>query len=301
MRRIVLVGAVLLGCAIAVFWLLTAPERAAPEQIAGGTPNLENGRLVFFAGGCASCHAIPGQPDKLLLGGGVEIASPAGKFVTPNISTSPERGIGNWTGEQFATALLKGTSPANRHYYPAFPYTTYQRMTPDDVRDLFAFLKTLAPSDNVPASHAFPLELSPVRRAMGIWKKLNLDGLPLEPKPGESADWNRGRYIVEALGHCAECHSPRDLTGAIIASRRYAGADLPNGDNAPNITPGKGGIGDWSEDDITFFLKDGSMPDGDVAGGDMGRVIQNTSQLPEDQQHVIAVYLKSLGPIDDAP
>jgi mono/diheme cytochrome c family protein len=298
MRRLVLVCTVLLVCAAAAFWVFSESERAAPSQVAGGTPNIENGRLVFFAGGCASCHATPGQPDKLLLGGGVEIKSPAGTFVSPNISPDPGRGIGNWTEEQFATALLKGTSPDNRHYYPAFPYTTYQRMAPEDVRDLFAFLKTLAPSDNSPGSHAFPLELWPARRAMGLWKMFHLDGKPLEPKSGESVDWNRGHYLVEALGHCAECHSPRDLTGAVVPSLRYAGGDLANGDSAPNITPGKGGISDWTEDDITFFLKDGTMPDGDVVGGDMARVILNTSQLPDDQLQAIVAYLKSLAPID---
>jgi mono/diheme cytochrome c family protein len=281
-----------------VFYVLTEPQRADPSQVAGGEPNVENGRLVFYAGGCASCHATPGQKDKLLIGGGLSIESPAGNFVAPNISPHPEKGIGAWTLEQFATALFKGTSPDNRHYYPAFPYTTYQKADPVDIRDLFAFIKTLTPSDNVPAAHDFPFELWPARRTMGLWKKFYLDGKTLTPVAGESADWNRGRYLVEALGHCAECHTPREITGGLIEDKRLAGGVMPSGDRAPNLTPGKGGLGDWTEDDIALFLKDGSTPEGDVVGGEMGEVILNMSHLPDDHRQAMAIYLKSLKPID---
>jgi mono/diheme cytochrome c family protein len=172
-------------------------------------------------------------------------------------------------------------------------------MAPDDVRDLFGFLRTLTPSDNVAASHDFPLELPPIRRGVGLWKKINLDGIPLEPVAGESADWNRGRYLVEALGHCAECHSPRDITGAIIAERRNGGGLMSGGGRAPNITPGEGGIGDWTIDDVAIFLHDGTTLEGDVVGGKMGKVIESTTQLPPDHLHAIAVYIKSLKPVDD--
>jgi mono/diheme cytochrome c family protein len=284
----------------ALFWVLTVPERAGPAQLAAGEPDLENGRLVFFAGGCASCHATPGQPDKLLLGGGLSIKSPAGSFTAPNISPHPERGIGGWTQEQFATAVLKGTSPDGRHYYPAFPYTTYQRMTPEDARDLFGFLKTLTASDNVPAGHDFPLDLAPVRRGVGLWKLFHLDGAPLQPVEGQSPEWNRGRYLIEALGQCAECHSPRGITGAIVADRRYTGARMPGGGEiAPNLTSGKGGIGEWTVEDMIFFLEDGTTPDGDVMSGEMEDVIRNTSQLPEDDRRAMAVYVKALKPAGD--
>lgn len=281
-----------------VFYVLTEPERADPARIAGGEPNLENGRLVFFAGGCASCHATPGQQDKLILGGGLELESPVGVFVAPNISPHPQKGIGDWTQEQFVTALIKGVSPDGRHYYPAFPYTTYQRAEPADLRDLFGFIRTLSSSDNTPKAHQFPFEFWPVRRGMGLWKRLHLDGKPLEPVAGESASFNRGRYLVEALGHCGECHSPRQVTGVIIETKRNTGGIMPSGDRAPDLTSGKGGLSEWSEEDLALFLKDGTTPEGDVVGGEMGEVIQNMAQLPDDHREAIALYVKSLKPSD---
>lgn len=279
--------------AVAAFWFLTEPERVAAGQLAGGAPDLDNGRTVFFAGGCASCHATPDQPDRMLLGGGLSIASPVGRFVAPNISPDPQHGIGSWSQEDFATALLKGTSPDGRHYYPAFPYTAYRHMRPADVRDLFAFIKTLPSSDNASTGHGFPLDLALVRRGVGLWKRLNLR-LPADTFASAQEPLARGRYLVEALGHCAECHSPRGVTGAVVEDRRYAGGKLADGDMAPNITPGRGGIGDWTEEDLAFFLQDGTTPDGDVTGGDMSEVIANTSQLPEADRRAIAAYLKGL-------
>ncbi len=302
MRRFILavltLAAILGVPGAVVFYALTQPERADPAQIAGGTPDLENGRIVFFAGGCASCHAMPGQNDRLILGGGLELEGPVGTFVAPNISPHPEMGIGAWTEEQFATALLKGVSPEGQHYYPAFPYTTYQHANPADIRDVFAFIRTLTPSDNLPAANQFPFELSLVRRGIGLWKKLYLESKPLEPAAGESASFNRGRYLVEALGHCGECHSPREVTGAVVEAKRYGGGVMPTGDRAPNLTPGKSGLSDWSEEDLAFFLKDGTTPEGDVAGGEMGEVIKNMAQLSDDHRKAIAAYIKSLKPVD---
>jgi mono/diheme cytochrome c family protein len=298
MRKFILTVLILGAIGAVAFYVLTEPERASPADIASGDADLANGKTVFFAGGCASCHATPDQADQLLLGGGLAIESPVGAFVAPNISPHQEKGIGAWTDEQFATALLKGTSPSGEHYYPAFPYTTYQHAAPADIRDLLAFIRTLTPSDNTPAAHQFPFDLAPVRRGMGLWKRLYLDGTPLAPVNGESTELNRGRYLVEALGHCAECHSPREVTGAIVAGKRNAGGIMPNGDRAPNLTAGKGGLGDWSEEDLTFFLTDGTTPEGDVVGGEMGAVIKNMAELSEGDRQAIALYLKSLPPID---
>jgi mono/diheme cytochrome c family protein len=298
MRKFILAVLILGLVAGAAFYLFTEPQRADPEEVAAGNPDIENGRLVFFAGGCASCHKTPGQNDRLLLGGGLQLKTPGGTFSVPNISPHPEKGIGGWTEEQFATALFKGVSPDGRHYYPAFPYTTYRRARPEDIRDLFAFIRTLTPSDNVPSAHQFPFDLPPVRRTMGLWKKLYLDARPLKPVAGESAEIGRGRYLVEALGHCGECHSPREATGSIIEAKRNSGGVMPSGDRAPNLTPGEGGLDEWSEEDLALFLQDGTTPEGDVVGGEMGEVIQNMSQLPDDYRQAIALYLKSLKAID---
>lgn len=299
MRRLVAWAFALLVASGAVFWFLTAPQRVQPSQSASGKANLENGKLVFFAGGCASCHTTPDQPDPLLLGGGLGIDSPAGLFKAPNISPDMQNGIGRWSEEQFATAMLEGVSPDGRHYYPAFPYTTYQNMHTEDVRDLFAFLKTLPSSNAVSQPHAFPLNFALVRRGMGLWKRMYMDEGRVELS-ASSAPLERGRYLVEALGHCGECHTPRSNTGAIDRTRLYAGAAMAGGGFAPNLTSGRGGLGDWTEDDIHFFLKDGTTPDGDVTGGKMAAVIRNTAQLPDEDQLAVATYLKSLAPQDSA-
>jgi mono/diheme cytochrome c family protein len=136
-----------------------------------------------------------------------------------------------------------------------------------------------------------------IRRNIGIWKWLFMDGKPLTPDAARSASWNRGAYLVGSLGHCAECHSPRNLLGGIVAAQRFAGGPNPEGEGwVPNITPK--GIGDWSEKDIAYFLETGSMPDGDSAGGSMARVIRNISQLPAGDRAAMAEYLKSLPPVD---
>jgi mono/diheme cytochrome c family protein len=146
---------------------------------------------------------------------------------------------------------------------------------------------------------AFPFN---IRRTLGGWKFLFFGREPLTADPAQSPEWNRGRYLVEALGHCAECHSPRNFLGAIVADRRFAGGpDLEGKGNVPNITPGKGGIGGWSKSDIVGLLSDGITPDGDAVGGSMAEVIRNTADLPQSDREAIADYVKSLPPRDSAP
>jgi mono/diheme cytochrome c family protein len=276
-------------------WLTAAPsaqELADP----GYKPNVANGRTVFNTGGCSSCHAVPNQPDRLRLGGGLALTSPFGTFYVPNISSDPVDGIGRWSETDFVRAVTKGVSSAGVHYFPAFPYTTYQHATVEDVRDLFAYLKTLQPVSGRVRDHDVPFPFN-VRRNIGIWKLLFMDGKPFFPDSTRSAQWNRGAYLVNSLGHCAECHSPRNFLGGIIAAQRFAGGPNPEGKGwVPNIT--QKGLADWSESDIAYFLETGSMPDGDSAGGSMGRVIKNTSQLNPDDRAAIAAYLKSLPPVE---
>ena len=260
------------------------------------TPDLASGLITFNAAGCSSCHAVPGQPDRLRLGGGLPIPSPFGTFYAPNISPDPVDGIGRWTEAEFVTAVTEGISPRGFHYFPAFPYTSYQHAKVEDVRDLFAYLKTLPAVSGKERGHDVPFPFS-IRRNIGIWKWLYMDGKPFTPDAARSASWNRGAYLVNGPGHCAECHSPRNLLGGIVAAQRFAGGPNPEGEGwVPNITPK--GIGDWSAKDIAYFLETGSMPDGDSAGGSMARVIRNTSQLPARDRAAMAEYLKSLPPVD---
>jgi mono/diheme cytochrome c family protein len=302
-RRILLGGLVGAGLAAVIgfsaYWWLTVPAVISAQSLPSYTPNLANGLVVFNAGGCASCHAIPDQPDRLRLGGGLAIPSPFGTFFAPNISPDPADGIGRWTEANFVTALVKGTSPSGSHYFPALPYASYQHAKLEDIRDLFAYLKTLASVSGKVRDHDLPFPFN-IRRNVGIWKLLFLDGKPFMPESAYSAQWNRGAYLVNSLGHCAECHSPRNFLGGIIAAQRFAGGPNPEGEGwVPNIT--QKGIGDWSVKEIGYFLKTGELPDNDSAGGSMARVIKNTSQLPDNDRAAMADYLKSLPPVEGPP
>jgi mono/diheme cytochrome c family protein len=297
LRKLVLLLVLVALIGAAAFWYVTAPQRVAASTLAPHTPNLDNGKTMFLVGGCASCHATPNQEDKTRLGGGLGLKSPFGTFFTPNISPDRKEGIGGWREADFVTAMWKGTAPGGSHYYPAFPYTSYQRMKLEDVRDLFAYLKTLPPVEGKPRDHDLPFHLK-VRRLLGGWNFLFLDGQQFKPDPSKSEEWNRGAYLVNGPGHCAECHSPRNVFGAIIARERFAGGPDPEGGDGwvPNITPA--GIGDYSQRDIERILETGDMPDGDSVGGAMTAVVDNISKISAADRAAIALYLKSLPPVE---
>lgn len=296
MQRIFLGAVVIAAIGFLTFWQLTVPATISASSLPAYTPNTANGEIVFNAGGCTSCHAVPNQPDRLRLGGGLAIPSPFGTFYAPNISPDPTDGIGRWTEANFVAALTRGTSPAGTHYFPAFPYTTYTHAKIDDLRDLFAYLKTLSPVSGTVRDHDVPFPFN-IRRNIGIWKLLFMDDKPFVPDSAHSASWNRGAYLVNALGHCAECHSPRNFLGGIISAQRFAGGPNTEGEGwVPNIT--QKGIGDWSLKDIDYFLKTGLTPDSDSASGLMGRVIKNTELLPDSDRAAMADYVKSLAPVE---
>jgi len=281
---------------LAVFWVVTIPANVPASALAQRSPDLENGKTMFLIGGCASCHATPGQDDKTRLGGGVGIKSPFGTFYAPNISPDRDRGIGQWSEANFVTAMVKGTAPNGQHLFPAFPYTSYQRMKWDDVRDLFAYLKTLPAVTDQSKPHEVPFPFN-VRRSLGAWKFLFLEGRTFKPDEAKDAVWNRGAYLVNGPGHCAECHSPRNALGGIIAAQRFAGGPNPEGEGwVPNIT--QKGLGEYSDKDIAYVLETGNTPDGDSVGGAMTAVVRNTAQLPAADRNAIAAYIKSLPPVE---
>ena len=299
LRRILLAVLVAAAAAFGLYWWLTGAPGALTVTTAASKPNVANGQIIFNAGGCSSCHAVPNQPDRLKLGGGLAIPSPFGTFYAPNISPDPTDGIGRWSEADFVNAVTRGASPEHTHYFPAFPYTSYAHAKPEDVRDLFAYLKTLAPVSGKVRDHDVPFPFN-IRRNVGIWKLLFFDDRPFMPDPAHSARWNRGAYLVNSFGHCAECHSPRNVLGGIISAQRFAGGPNPEGEGwVPNIT--QKSLSDWNEKDIAYFLETGQTPDGDSAGGSMTRVIKNTSQLPEADRNAIAGYIKSLPPVEGPP
>jgi mono/diheme cytochrome c family protein len=295
LRRTILLALVAAAAALGLYWWLTAPVALALPA-ASRAPDPANGQEVFNAGGCSSCHAVPNQPDRLQLGGGLPIGSPFGTFYAPNISPDPADGIGRWSEDEFVRAVMKGISPDGVHYFPAFPYTSYQHAKVEDVRDLFAYLKTLPAVPGKVRDHDVPFPFN-IRRNIGIWKLLFMDEKPFVPDPARSPQWNRGAYLVNGFGHCAECHSPRNPLGGLIAAQRFAGGPNPDGEGwVPNIT--QKGIGAWSEKEIADFLETGEMPEGDSASGSMRRVIKNLALLTAEDRAAMAEYLKSLPPVE---
>ena len=278
---------------LAAFWWLTRPEKIDPAELAGLVGDATRGEMVFWAAGCASCHAAPKSEgeDRLVLAGGLTFPSPFGTFVAPNISPDPIQGIGNWSVEDLANAMKHGTGPDGAHYFPAFPYTSYARASLADIADLYAFLATLPASATPSQPHEVGFPFS-IRRSLGGWKLLfaragwvrDVDGQELE----------RGRYLVESLGHCGECHTPRNALGGLDYSRWMHGAPTPDGKGkVPALTPDKL---TWSALDIAAYLATGFTPEYDSAGGHMADVVQNLARLPKSDLEAITAYLMALPP-----
>ena len=270
-----------------------APARASTDDalaIRGG--------YLAHAAGCISCHT-----DKKAKGaafaGGRALKTPFGIYYSPNITPDPKTGIGVWTDDDFLNALKRGMNPEGEHYFPVFPYTSYTKLRDDDVLAIKAYLFSLKPVSRKNRAH----DVWPPfgwRWTIGPWKGLYFHEGEFKPVSTRDAAWNRGAYLVEALAHCGECHTPRNLAGALDRSAWMAGAvDGPQGEAAANITPDfETGIGDWSVDQIAFFLKVGTKPDYEAAKGLMAEAIKGgLNHLTGDDLKAIARYIKSLPPI----
>ena len=272
---------------------LAALAAAAPAADAPGNP--ERGAYVLRLGGCVSCHT-DSKNNGLPLAGGVALKSPFGTFHVPNITPDPETGIGGWSTEDFIRAMTQGKPPEGLPYYPSFPYTSYTRMTRQDLIDLKAYLDTVPPvrKETPPHDLGFPYN---IRVAMIPWQWLFFDAGTFTPDPEKSEAWNRGAYLVTGPGHCGECHSPRNFFGAVIQDQALTGTDAgPDGKRIPGLLQhGKRGVGAWSKSDIVYLLKTGGTPDGDVVGGAMGDVVEHsTSHWTDADLEAVAEYLKSL-------
>jgi len=268
--------------------LLTAPAGAAdPDLIARGA-------YLTTAAGCADCHTDAkngGRP----YAGGRALMTPFGSFYAPNITPDPDTGIGRWSDAQFLNALREGVRPDGSNYFPVFPYPSFTNITDDDARAIKAYLfaQPAVRQSNRAHDVAFPFSW---RFLQNGWKLLFFSPGLFRPAPGRDEAYNRGAYLVAALAHCGECHTPRNWFGATEPSRLLAGtAHGPDGKAVPNITPDPDtGIGNWSEEDIIALLKDGQTPDFDFVGGAMAEVVKNTARLTDADRRAIAVFLRSV-------
>lgn len=258
------------------------------------------GQYLTDAADCAACHTDVehgGTP----FAGGRALATPFGTFYSPNITPDPETGIGGWSDAQFRRALRDGVRPDGANYFPAFPYPSFTGIADDDARAIKAYLFSLPAvrRANKPHDVSFPFSW---RFLLNGWKLLFFEAGPFRPTPGRSAEYNRGAYLVTALAHCGECHTPRNWFGAMDTDRFLAGnPDGPDGKKVPNITPDKKtGIGHWSEDDIVKVLTDGHTPDFDEVAGAMAEVVKSTARLTAADRRAIAVFLQSVPAVSSA-
>jgi mono/diheme cytochrome c family protein len=283
----------LLGLSLA---LLISVGAAASPALAQSSDMVARGEYLVRAGECFSCHTVPGATP---FAGGRALTTPFGIFYSPNITPDRETGIGNWTGADFVRALRKGVRPDGANYFPVFPYPSFTGISNEDALAIKAYLFSLVPvhRENRPHEVSFPFSWRFLQKG---WKLLFFTKGPLRPNPHADATANRGAYLVTALGHCGECHTPRNVLGAMRKSLWLAGTvDGPDDDPVPNITPdAKTGIGDWSEQDIAETLKTGATPlDSKVKGAMNEVVVDGTSHLTDADRLAIATYLKAQAPI----
>ncbi len=286
--------------AAAVILIALQLAALAPARSYADDALVIRGGYLARAAGCIGCHT-----DKKAKGaafaGGRALKTPVGIYYSPNITPDPETGIGNWTDDDFLRALKRGMNPEGEHYFPVFPYTTYAKMRDDDTLAIKAYLFSLRPVRRENRAH----DVWPPfgwRWTIGPWKGLYFQMGDFKSDPNQDEAWNRGAYLVEALAHCGECHTPRNFAGALDRTLWMAGTeDGPEGEVAANITPDfETGIGDWSVDQIAFFLKVGTKPDYEAAEGLMAEAIEDgLSHLSGDDLKAITQYIKSLPPISN--
>lgn len=251
---------------------------------------VERGRYLATAADCAACHTKPGGKP---FAGGVALQTPFGTLVGPNITPDLTAGIGSWTDDEFLSALREGRGHGGIRLYPAMPYPAYTKMTSDDALAIRAYLETIDPAPDKIKSNQLPFPFD-IRSIMIVWNAINFTPGRPAADPSKSAQWNRGRYLVDALGHCGTCHTPKTIMGADKSSAYLQGA-LLQGWYAPNITadPRKG-IGHWSIEDIVSYLKTGTNPNTLASGGMGEEVVHSSSHMTGDDLKAIAVYLLSL-------
>lgn len=258
----------------------------------------KRGQYLAKAGGCVGCHTED-KKDAPAFAGGRALKTPFGTFFGPNITPHPEAGIGRWTEADFIRAMRNGERPDGANYFPAFPYPSFTRIADSDLRDLWAYLQTLPPNSRSNQAHdlRFPFGW---RLLVTGWKWLFFSPGVVAHDETRSATLNRGAYLVEALGHCGECHTPRNFLGGPHRDRFLAGGKGPDGKGIPNLTPTR--LKKLSDTELKDFLLTGVTADGDVAAESMGEVVTNTtSQLTTEDLAALIAYLRALPPLPEEP
>ena len=265
-----------------------------------GQSLIEKGKYIFHATGGCNCHTDT-KNDGEFLAGGRAIETAFGTFYGTNITPDPATGIGKWSDEDFIRAMTKGLSPEGNHYFPVFPYTSFHNISREDLLALKAYIFSIPAVRQKNLSHDLLLPFG--RQAvLMFWKNVVWSPKPLILNREKTESWNRGAYLAQALAHCGECHTPRNLLGGLKSYLHFSGSkDGPEGEPAPNITPHKKtGIGDWTMVDISYFLESGMKPDGDYTQGLMLEVIEHGYYyLKVEDLDAVAEYLISLLPINN--
>lgn len=295
--KLFVAGAAIVVAGAVTAWALTRPDPHPDSYWANlGEPDLARGENLFWAGGCASCHAAPDATGDALkvMSGGRALSTGFGTFHVPNISPDPTAGIGGWTLAEFGNAMTRGVGRNGEHLYPSFPYGSYARMSPQDINDLFGYLGTLPASSYVALPHELRFPYN-IRLALGAWKYRYFNDEPRVDLASADEKLKRGQFLVEGPGHCGECHTPRDALGGFLDGQWLAGGPNPEGEGRiPNITPGGQDVGSWSESDLVNYFQTGFTPEYDSVGGSMADVQRNLAHLPQQDLEAIAAYLKAV-------
>ena len=294
--RVLAAIASVLAVAAFVFWRLTGPDPFPASAIPAHQADLRNGETLYLAGSCHACHRPPeGARDASLPSGGTPFKTPIGVFYPQNITPDAETGIGRWTAADFIGAMTRGISPDGRHYFPAFPYMAYRSMKMADLLDLRAYLMSLQPVKAVHPAHSV-FQLGFARRAVGLWKRLALARPAYSAARGGSESWMRGAYLVNAPGHCGECHTPKSWLMIEDLGRYMAGGPHPAGDGKVPSLVGLVARGKYENAaSLTLALQNGEeMGYEDLSSGGMGLIQTNLAKLPESDVRAISEYLVSL-------
>ena len=298
MKRLFQILASLAVLGFGLFWLVTTPVAVLPAVLPNHTADLANGKLLFNAGGCISCHA-PGPDLKEVSldvpSGGKPLKTPIGTLYPPNLTPDPDTGIGNWKLHEFLAAMQQGLHPDGSNLIPAFPYGSYRNMKFEDVADLFAYLRSLpAVKNQVPAHVVFALPV--VRRGLMLWKEIALPQISWAADTSQSESWNRGAYLVNGPGHCQECHTPRNLFMALDESRGFMGGPHPEGKGKVPSLHGLVARKRYKDQaDLVSAFQNGEILGYEhMSSGGMGEVQTNLSKLPEADLKAISEYLLSL-------